>query len=147
MGTVLGLTMMIVYDFHANAGVLFENKPKLKVYTTEAPTVVYKNARAVKTEGLVKASPSNNNTADKLKGSTYSAPSTITPQVIALPGAVVGITVLAFVASKIDSDFALYMDRFSIRSSDVYGAGYETTLKNGGSASNLQTKRSSQKLK
>merc|ERR1712170_271294 len=67
--------------------------------------------------------------SDKAKPQASSSSEGISPQAIVLPSTVVGITGLALLAYKLDSDFASFVNKSSLRPSDVYGAGYETVLK------------------
>lgn len=50
-------------------------------------------------------------------------------QSIALPATVVVLGGVAALASKVDPEFNAFVDKASLRPSDVLGAGYETTLK------------------
>jgi hypothetical protein len=109
----------------ANAGVILEKKPQLKNYVEESPTVISKPKNLTKVRDEKDSKGNNTNKLDT-SGSTI-----ISPQTIALPGTILGIAGLAYLAYTIDSDFWSFVNKSSLRPSDIYGAGYEPELKGG----------------
>merc|ERR1712217_665665 len=61
--------------------------------------------------------------------SEFNGIGSLNPQAIALPGTIVSILGFAFIAYKLDSEFASFMDKSTLRPNDIYGAGYEPVLK------------------
>merc|ERR1712146_531206 len=89
----------------------------------ESPLVTSKPKNSAKVRDEKVSGISNTNKLD-LPGSMM-----ISPQTIALPGTIFGIAGLAYLAYTLDSDFGSFVNKSSLRPSDIYGAGYETELK------------------
>merc|ERR1711959_333487 len=118
------VTLLTSGNFYiANAGVILDKKPQLKNYVEEAPTVVSKPKSSAKARDEKNTQVNNTNKSES-SGSTI-----ISPQTIALPGTILGITGLAYLAYTLDSDFWSFVNKSSLRPSDIYGAGYEPELK------------------
>merc|ERR1712014_222375 len=126
----------------AKAGVIFDSKPQLKNYAEDAPLVSPKTKNPSKSSSITSKTslpksniPVNTNQIEKLDSSIVS------PQIIAFPGTVLGIAALTYIAYKVDSDFASFVNKSSLRPSDVFGAGYEPALKD----DEIQTRTRNQK--
>merc|ERR1719440_264423 len=117
------VTMLVLDNMSANAGVILEKKPQLKNYVEESPIVTSKPKNLTKVRDEKDSKVSNTNKLD-ISGSTI-----ISPQTIALPGTIFGIAGLAYLAYTLDSEFGSFVNKSSLRPSDIYGAGYEPELK------------------
>merc|ERR1712146_177173 len=111
-------------------GVIFDNKPQLKNYAEEAQLTTPKTK--------------DNGTASIIQTENSNL-STISPQIIALPGTFIGIAGITYLAYKIDSDFASFVNKSSLRPSDVFGAGYEPVLKDVETFSQISSRKNYKK--
>merc|ERR1711976_869468 len=114
---------LLLRTMPSGAGVVLYEKPQLKNYVEEVPAVTSTPKYSAKDRSKSTTSP------DKAKPQVDNSSGGFSPQVFVLPSTVVGITGLALLAYKLDSDFASFVNKSSLRPSDVYGAGYETVLK------------------
>merc|ERR1719333_413135 len=130
--------------FSANAGVIFDNKPQLKNYAEEAQLITPKTKYSSKdkTTGADKkvSETKGNGTVSIIQTENLNL-SAISPQIIALPGTVIGIAGITYLAYKIDSDFASFVNKSSLRPSDVFGAGYEPVLKDDETFSQISSRK------
>merc|ERR1711920_972055 len=109
-------------------GVIFEKKPQLKNFS-ENVTVLETNPKSIKLKRDVKTAMKINNEKNQKVQAEFNGIGSITPQAIVLPGTIVSILGLAFIAYNLDSEFASFLDKSTLRPNDVYGAGYEPVLK------------------
>merc|ERR1712072_81134 len=119
----IATTSLLLRTMPSGAGVVLYEKPQLKNYVEEVPAVISTPKYSAKDRSKSTTS------SDKAKPQVDNSSGGISPQAFVLPSTVMGITGLALLAYKLDSDFASFVNKSSLRPSDVYGAGYETVLK------------------
>merc|ERR1740138_1250807 len=104
--TILSISLM------ANAGVIIDKKPALKNYLEENPVAISKPKSLSKAET---EKPPRIDSKKDVKNTEFS----VSPQSIALPATILGITGMAFIAYRYDSDFASFVNKSSLRPSDI----------------------------
>merc|ERR1712146_164276 len=104
----------------------------------EKPIVASKPKSSVKNQSEQNSKPNNTNKSEEVSF-------VISPQTIVLPGTILGITSLAYLAYTFDSEFASFVNKSSLRPSDIYGAGYESELKGGASSASSGFRKTSNK--
>merc|ERR1711937_531595 len=131
-------TVIFSESLIANAGVILDKKPMLKNYVEDKPVITSKPKPSSQIQSDKNSKSTNSN---ETKNSDFN----ISPQTIALPGTILGITSLAYLAYTLDSEFASFVDKSSLRPSDIYGAGYESELKGGASSASSDFRKISNK--
>merc|ERR1719382_2178576 len=121
-------TVFLLASTSVNAGVIFEKKPQLKNFSENVP-VLETNPKPIKLRRDIKTTTKTNDEKSQKVQSEFNGIGSLNPQAIALPGTIVCILGLAFIAYKLDSEFASFMDKSTLRPNDIYGAGYEPVLK------------------
>merc|ERR1712048_201389 len=121
-------TAFLLASTSVNAGVIFEKKPQLRNFSENVP-VLETNPKPLKLKRDVKTAMKTDNEKNQKAQTEFNGIGSIAPQAIVLPGTIVGILGLAFIAYNLDSGFASFLDKLTLRPNDVYGAGYEPVLK------------------
>merc|ERR1712060_50052 len=123
-------TAFLLASTPVNAGVIFEKKPELKNYSENVP-VLETNPKPIKLKRDTKTTIKTNDEKSQKAQPEFNGIGSLNPQAIVLPGTIVSILGLAFIAYKLDSEFASFLDKSTLRPNDIYGAGYEPVLKDG----------------
>merc|ERR1719190_270140 len=121
-------TAFLLASTSVNAGVIFEKKPQLRNFSENVP-VLETNPKPLKLKRNVKTAMKTDNEKNQKVQAEFNGIRSITPQAIILPGTIVSILGLAFIAYNLDSEFASFLDKSTLRPNDVFGAGYEPVLK------------------
>merc|ERR1711972_726233 len=95
-------------------GVIFEKKPQLRNFSENVP-VLETNPKPLKLKRDVKTAMKTDNEKDQKARAEFNGIGSIAPQAIILPGTIVGILGLAFIAYNLDSEFASFLDKSTLR--------------------------------
>merc|ERR1712039_83045 len=135
------IASLLLNSITAKAGVVFEKNPKLKNYSEDASITVGKPKYKDNTKNISKVGVATNYESGQKTQSDNIRLEELSLQSLVLPGTLASIVGLALVGFTFDSDFASFMNKSSLRPSDVYGAGYEPILKDGSTPRQIDTQQ------